>query len=308
MPAQQISTRQETQAKLACAYAGAAWGLFWIPLRQLEEVAVTGAWPSVLFFGVPMIIVAPLLLFRWRSIVAGCLRPQLIGLVCGCAIAIYANSVIYTEVVRAMLLYYMTPVWSILLARVWLGERITASQVVAIVIGVAGMMAILHVDNGFPWPRNLGDWFGLASGVVWAVGAVLMRETPNYHAVDLTWSFLFWSAVASLAMAFMPFAPSPPAMANVIDSIPWLAPATLVIVVPALFAVMWGAPKLNPGVVGLLFMTEITVGAVTAALWAGEPFGIREITGVILISLAGVVEIVFAPIQRLFHRSRRERL
>lgn len=308
MPPQQISTREETQAKLACAYAGAAWGLFWIPLRHLENVDVVGAWPSVLFFSMPMIILAPILIFRWRSIIAAGFRPQLIGLVCGSAIAIYANSVIYTEVVRAMLLYYMTPVWSILLARVWLGERITVSQIIAIVIGVAGMMAILHIDDGFPWPRNLGDWFGLASGIVWAVGAVLMRETPGYHPVDLTWSFLFWSAVGALVMAFMPFAPPPPAMADVISSIPWLLPTTLVIVVPAFFAVMWGAPKLNPGVVGLLFMTEITVGAITAALWAGEPFGAREMTGVILISLAGVVEIVFAPIQRLLHRSRSERV
>ncbi|MEQ8664820.1 MAG: DMT family transporter [Rhodospirillales bacterium] len=307
MSAQQISAREETQAKLACAYAGAAWGLFWIPLRKLEDLDIVGVWPSVLFFVVPLVIMLPVLLFRWRAIVAGGIRPQLIGLVCGAAIAIYANSVIYTEVVRAMLLYYMTPVWSILLARVWLGERITASQIIAIVIGVAGMMAILHIDKGFPWPRNLGDWFGLTSGVVWAVGAVLMRETPNYHAVDLTWAFLFWSAVGALLMAFMPFAPPPPTMENVVASLPWLAPATLVIVVPALFAVMWGAPKLNPGVVGLLFMTEITVGAVTAALWAGEPFGAREITGVVLISLAGVVEIVFAPLQRLMRRSRSER-
>ena len=53
---------------------------------------------------------------------------------------------------------------------------------------------------------------------------------------------------------------------------------------------MWGTPKLNPGLVGLLFMTEISVGAITAALWSGEPFGWREAIGVILISLAGIME------------------
>ncbi len=53
---------------------------------------------------------------------------------------------------------------------------------------------------------------------------------------------------------------------------------------------MWGAPKLNPAVVGLLFMTEISVGAVTAALWSGETFGLQEIVGVVLISAAGVAE------------------
>lgn len=297
-----ISPREELGAKLACAYAGAAWGLFWIPLRALEDVNITGAWPSVLFFLVPTAIVAPILIFRWRQIVRGGIRSQLIGILCGVAIAIYANSVIYTEVVRAMLLYYMTPVWSILLARIMLGEAIRFQNMVAICIGVAGMMVILHVDTGFPWPRNLGDWFGLASGIVWAFGAVSMRAWPNYHAVDLTWAFLFWSMVSAIVMALLPFAPPPPSLGDVVSALPWLIPVTLAIVVPALYAVMWGAPKLNPGVVGLFFLTEIVVGAVTAAIWAGEPFGWRETVGVLLISLAGVVEIVFGPLRRLFGR------
>jgi drug/metabolite transporter (DMT)-like permease len=53
---------------------------------------------------------------------------------------------------------------------------------------------------------------------------------------------------------------------------------------------MWGTPKLNPGLVGLLFMTEISVGAITAALWSGDPFGWREAIGVVLISAAAVME------------------
>jgi drug/metabolite transporter (DMT)-like permease len=56
------------------------------------------------------------------------------------------------------------------------------------------------------------------------------------------------------------------------------------LVIPGAYAAFWGAPHLNPGVVGLLMMTEISVGVVTAAIWVGEPFGMRELTGVILIT------------------------
>jgi len=295
-----ISPREELGAKLACAYAGAAWGLFWIPLRALEDANISGAWPSVLFFLIPTVVFAPIAIVRWRHIVAGGMKPQIMGLLCGGAIAIYANSVIYTEVVRAMLLYYTTPIWSILLARLWLGEAIQNRHVVAITIGIAGMLVILNVDKGFPLPRNMGDWFGVACAVIWAMGAVSLRAAPNYHAADLTWSFLFWSTVTAVVMALMPFAPPPPAMSDVVATLPWMIPAMIVIVIPAMFAVMWGAPKLNPGVVGLFFLTEIVVGAITAAIWAGEPFGWREGIGVVLISLAGVVEILYAPVRRLF--------
>lgn len=297
--APETTSREEFGAKLACAYAGAAWGLFWIPLRALEEANVSGAWPSVLFFLLPAMILAPLAIFRWRQIIAGGIKPQIVGILCGSAIALYANSVIYTEVVRAMLLYYMTPVWSIFLARLLLGEAIRVRHMIAIATGVAGMLIILNVDKGIPWPQNLGDWFGLASGIIWAFGAVAIRATQNQHPADLTWAFLFWTTVSASVMAFMPFAPAAPVMSDVISTLPWLIPTTLVIVVPAFYAVMWGAPKLNPGVVGLFFLTEIVVGAVTAAIWAGEPFGWREAVGVILISLAGIIEILYGPVRRL---------
>ena len=77
--------------------------------------------------------------------------------------------------------------------------------------------------------------------------------------------------------------------------LPWLLPVVLLVVIPGTFAAMWGTLLLNPGIVGILFMTEISVGTVTAALWAGEPFGAREIIGVLLISGAGLAESLQAP-------------
>ena len=60
----------------------------------------------------------------------------------------------------------------------------------------------------------------------------------------------------------------------------------------------------KPGAVGLLFMTEISVGTVTAAIWADEPFGLREITGVVLVTLAGFTEILAGPLAGMRQRRR----
>ena len=65
---------------------------------------------------------------------------------------------------------------------------------------------------------------------------------------------------------------------------PWLVPVGLLVVVPCALASAWGLKHIDPALVGILFMTEITVGGITAALWAGEPFGLRELVGVLLIS------------------------
>jgi hypothetical protein len=46
-------------------------------------------------------------------------------------------------------------------------------------------------------------------------------------------------------------------------------------------------------------MTEIAVGALSVALLAGEPFGVRELAGVLLIATASLIE----PLMMMRRRS-----
>jgi drug/metabolite transporter (DMT)-like permease len=289
--------RRETLAKLACAYGGLVWGLFWMPLRGMDQAGITGAWSTVMFYLVPFVLIAPIAAWRWRRLLAGGFGLHLTGMIAGGALVLYADALIYTEVIRGMLLYYLTPVWSTLLARLWLKDPITPARWLAIACGLSGMLVIFGIDAGMPWPRNAGDWMGLAAGMVWAVAAVRMRRDEATHAVEFTVVYFGWGTVVALVIAFMPFAGNPPlpAFETTAGVLPWLLPVLLVVVMPGSFAVMWGTPLLSPGLVGILFMTEISVGTVTAALWAGEPFGLREITGVLLISIAGLAESVPLP-------------
>ncbi len=55
---------------------------------------------------------------------------------------------------------------------------------------------------------------------------------------------------------------------------------------------MWAVPLLAPAIVGVLYMTEISAAAISSALWSGEPFGLREILGIALITVAAVLESV----------------
>ena len=45
-------------------------------------------------------------------------------------------------------------------------------------------------------------------------------------------------------------------------------------------------------------MAELSVGGLTAALWANEPLGARELIGIALITLAGLCEFIYQPITR----------
>ncbi len=287
----------ETRAKLACALAGVVWGLVWIPLRAMDQAGISGAWATATLYVWPLLLLLPLAAWRWRRVLRGGVGLQVTGLVTGASLVLYADALIYTEVIRAMMLFYLTPVWSTLLARIFLNEPITRARWFALALGFAGILVIFGVETGFPWPRNLGDWMGLASGIVWAVAAVRMRGDNQNHAIEFTTVQFGWGALLAVGIAFLPLAGAGPApgLERVAGALPWLLPVVLLLVIPGTFAALWGTPLLNPGIVGILFMTEISVGSVTAALWAGEPFGTREIVGVLLISGAGLAESLQAP-------------
>ena len=58
----------QTWAKLASLYAGLVFGLYWIPLRALEQAGLTDVLPAMVFNAVPMILILPLIIWRWRSL------------------------------------------------------------------------------------------------------------------------------------------------------------------------------------------------------------------------------------------------
>ena len=285
--------KTETLAKLACAYSGLVWGLFWIPIRGLADAGIEGLWATLFFYAVPLALSLPLLLLRWRQAISGGLWLQVLGCVAAVSLVLYSVSILYTAVVRATLLFYLTPLWSTLLARIFLGEAITTLRWLAMAIAILGMLVIFHADSGIPLPENPGDWIALASGFLWSVASILLRaDKGSSRALDLFIQNFIWSALiaAVFLLAFGPGLAASPPLSVYLGQLPWLIPTVLIVVMTGVYTSMWGTPKLNPGLVGLLFMTEISVGAATAALWSGEPFGWREVIGIMLISGAGMLE------------------
>ncbi len=291
----------QTIARFACLYAGAIWGIFWIPLRAINEVGISGLWTSAIWFIVPTIILLPISFHRWRSIKSGGFRLQITALLSGLTLFLYTLAFLYTDVVRAMLLFYLTPIWSTLMAAFVLGESITLPRVIAIFLAIFGMLIIFGLGLNIPIPNNIGDWLGLCSGITWAVTVVRIRKYESESATDMTIGFFFWCAVMALTICLVLAPNNAPSFEQMQPTLVWLFPFMALIVVPGAFASLWGPKFVSPGLASLLMMTEIIFGSITAALFANEPFGLREITGVLLIASASLVE----PLNDLIRRNPR---
>ncbi len=286
---------KENLAKIASIYAGLVFGIYWIPLRALGDAGFSGAWPPLMLNAFPWCTICPFLIYRWRALLHGGLRFHLGGLFAGTAFVLYANSFMFTEVVRAILLFYLMPIWGFLLARIFTGDLITPVRWLSMALGLGGLLIIFGVDLGPPAPRGIGDWMALGSGLAWAFASLMMLMDEN-NPIHYGLAFIFWGTLGAggLAIFGSVYGISPiPTLSMVKHVLPWLIPLTLFLIVPGAFATVYGPTQLNPGVVGLFFMIEISVATITAAIFAGEPFGIRELLGVLLISSAGFAEPLF---------------
>jgi len=273
------------------------WGLYWIPVTYLSEAGATGVWPGILLYGFAMLALAPVAWARRQVLRTNWRTLAVAGLCTGASFSLFTVSLSLTDVVRAILLFYLTPIWGTVLAVTVLGHRLTMRRVLALSLGLTGMVIVLGLGQSMPWPRNAGDWLGLLSGMIWAVGALKLYQGGAVNAADQVMAFLLGGLVVSFAVLFLA-GPSITGALNQAVLGPVLVAAALftLFVAPMVFLTIWPATLLEPGRVGLLMMSEVVVGVISAALLSGQAFGWREAIGAILI-VSGALFEVLGPAQ-----------
>ena len=279
-----------TGPEAAIAVSGALWGLYWIPVRDLEARGVGVVWTTLGLFIVGLALFVPILVRHPPARAVFTPRMFATGLLTGVSFVLYSVSIVLTEVVTAILLFYLSPVWATVLGRVLLGERLTGSRLVALVLGLAGLWVVLGGESGVPLPRNPGDWCALTAGVTWAFGTLRVHQDAAIAPIAHTGSLFVGGTLVIAIIALLP------AMAAPAPVVTTRAVAIILIVaalsVASAWGILWGARLVSPGRAGLLLMMEVVTGLASAAALAGEPFGTTRVVGSILIVAAALVEVL----------------
>ncbi|SHH17323.1 EamA domain-containing membrane protein RarD [Cognatiyoonia sediminum] len=277
-------------ASIGIVLGGALWGLFWIPLRAFEDIGFEGAYPGFVFYIIALLVFLPLTL-AFRTPITSKRDLALAGLLTGTAFSFYGTSIILTDVVRALLFFYLTPIWGTAIGILFLGERLTAARVIAILLAFAGLFAV--IGFGSRDAINLGDLLAFTSGILWTIGSYKIYQMKDTPAVQLCTGFLTGAIVATAAL----IAFGGDALRGT-DPFPALAPlwpyllATALYALPMILLTIWPPKVLTPGRIGILLMSEVVVGFISVALFAGDPLGPFEIIGAILIVAATSLEIL----------------
>jgi drug/metabolite transporter (DMT)-like permease len=276
------------------ALSAGVWGLYWLPLRSIEELGVSASWSVVLFNACPLVVLVPLLLFNYQQL-KGLVGPTILaGLMIGIAFNLYANGLLETTVARATLLYYLTPIWSTLLGVVWLSEPLTKARIIAIGVALIGLFLLLSNANSSNQALNIGDLYSFMSGIFWAIGVSVLNRWATIPILPLlACTFLATTLFSALTAGLLSANPVPDLQA-VKMALPAAAFWAIFIFVPSFFIIFRISQLLFPGRVGILTMTEAIVAIVSAAiLIPEESMLLLQWLGAGAIIMAGLIEVLF---------------
>ena len=254
---------------LALMLNALVWGLSWWPFRQFQAAGLHPLWTTVALYLLSVVVMSLTVPRAWREMLAS---PGLwtLMLAAGATNAAFNWAVALGDVVRVVLLFYLMPLWAVLLARLLLKERLTAMALLRIVLALGGAAVVLApADGGLPLPASLADWLGVAGGFFFALNNVMLkRESRSSAQARALAMFVGGMVIAGLTAAALALASQVPwpALPGPLWLLPLAGMATLFAL--ANLALQFGAARMPANMTAVIMLIEVPIAA-ASAIWLG---------------------------------------
>ena len=291
----QLIFKSDKILSLIIVVSSCAWGLYWLPLRSIEQSGIVGSWSIVLVNACPLIILVPLIFFNLDKLKKYPKPIFFAGIMIGAAFTFYANGLVQTSVIRATLLFYLSPIWSTIIGIIWLNERLTIARVISIIVALIGLILLLYdFRNQETAMLNFGDFSSILSGLFWALGASILKKWSKLPIIPLTAIVYFSTTSLSILLAIIVYKAPIPSLALIGQNFSTAFIWSVIVLLPSFCIIFRISQILFPGRVGILMMSEVAVAVISAKiLLPEEQMVILQWIGASAILLAGVVEIIF---------------
>ena len=185
---------------------------------------------------------------------------------------------------RVAFLVYTMPLFTVVLAWPFLGERIHGFQWVSVFLATFGLILLVR-----PW-ENSGSWLGntlsVGAGITWAVGAIMIKRFQKKEPMDLISMTAWQMAFGTIPLLFLAwYIPETP--------IVWSSRFIfmLAIISIAMTAAGWclwiyALDRLDAGTASLGTLIAPIIAVVTAAIHFGELPLISDVFGMAAIATA----------------------
>lgn len=265
------------------------WGIIWYPYRLLSDAGISGVASSFYTYAITIVIASVFFAKYWRDIAKLPVSIVWLGLVAGWTNLSYVLAIIDGEVMRVMLLFYLSPLWTLILAHFWLKEKTQLTGYIAIAASLLGAFIMLH-DPKFgylPLPRNTAEWLALSAGIGFSFTNVITRKSSHLSLVAK--SYAIWVGVMTVALLLVPIMQLPIPNPTIFTLNDWGVMLLIaLLLIAATFFVQYGVSKVEATRASVLFLFELVVAAIASYYLAHETMALNEWIGGSLIVVAAI--------------------
>jgi drug/metabolite transporter (DMT)-like permease len=285
----QGGTGRPSLAVMALVLNALVWGISWWPLRELQAHGLHPLWSTVLIYLLAAIGVLVWKPQAWRGVLQH--RGLLLLLVASGLTNVGFNwAVTVGDVVRVVLLFYLMPAWSVLMAWVLLNEKPSTGSLLRLALALAGVVIVLK-SPGSPWPvpASIADWLALMGGLCFALTNVLLRKHGQTPAESRMLAMFGGGAIMASVAAWAGMSAQivpPPAFA--VAGVPAALGLCLAFLLGNM-ALQYGAARLAASTTALVMLTEILFASASSAWLDAAEFSTRTLAGGSLIVLAALL-------------------
>ena len=275
---------------LSLLFTAVFWGFVWYPLRLLEQAGLSGSWQMLVSYAAA---IATLLLVR-RPRLGGMaehgLKLGVLALAAGWTNVGFVLAMLDGTVARALMLFYLSPLWTVILGYLLLGERLARVTMVTLPLGLAGtLLMIWQPEVGSLWSLSMVDGIAISAGFAFAVTNIYTRDLQMLGVRQKT--LASWAGVVLVSIiSLLLLGESLPT----VTAATWAGSAALGVFgfFLATLAVIYGVTHMPVQKSAVILLVEILVGALSAWLLASEMLSLRECLGGLLILTAGFIAAV----------------
>lgn len=271
---------------LSLLFGAFVWGIIWYPYRLMAQAGVSGIYSSFYVFILTLAIALPYFFITKKNISIRSKDFWMLSFVAGYTNISYVLAVIDGEVVRVMLLFYLSPVWTIFLSHFMLNENTQKRHYIAAFLSLLGAFVMLWQPNSFIHLDSKSDWFALSSGIGFAMTNVMTRK--HQHMTINQKALAIWIGVIMVATICIMFD------TDRMPSLDFFKPVdgliAIIIAICLFFStllVQYGVTQINAVEASSFFLFEIVIASISSYLLVGETMIMREWLGGMMI-MAGV--------------------